>query len=93
MYSPQARVVRVAPVSSDGCPAKDYAVPEKTAYASDEGFDLKAGLRRVAKKLKSMKHKDGDQNLLKVSACMLIQEARVQALTIGGKPGLGHNTT
>ncbi|KAL1851679.1 hypothetical protein Daus18300_012488 [Diaporthe australafricana] len=58
-----SRVVRVAPMPSVGSSAKDHVVPEKTAHAPDEVFDLKARLRRLAKKLVSTKNTDGDDKL------------------------------
>lgn len=77
MYSPQARIVRVTPATSGGCPAKDHAALEKTARASDDAVDLKAqsGLRKLAKKLESMKYTIGDHKLARVSAYVLTQEA------------------
>lgn len=77
MYAPQARIVRVTPATRGGCPAKDHAVPEKTAHASDDAVDLKAqsGLRKLAKKLQFMKYTNEDHKLARVSACVLSQEA------------------
>lgn len=77
MDLPQSRVVRVAPMASSECPAKGHTAPEKTAHAlSDDAFDLKAGLTKVANKLKFMKYTNKNHKLTEVSAFVLIFEFR-----------------